>query len=71
MKIKKKLVRIGKVLPPRAVPRAMEDAMSLADDVRSGILAGFRLVQIDEAMYTKRVLPKSDWALKYKNSSID
>ena len=44
MKIRKKLVRIEKVLPARAVPRAAEDAMHLADDVRSGILAGFRLV---------------------------
>ena len=32
-KIKKKLVKIGKALPPRALPRAAEDAMSLADDV--------------------------------------
>ena len=55
MKIKKKLVKIGKVLPPRALPRAAEDAMNLADDVRGANLQGFRIVQIDEAMYTKSI----------------
>ena len=70
-KIKKKLVKIGKVLPPRALPRAAEDAMNLADDVRGANLQGFRILQIDEAMYTKRVLPKFDWSKKHKNASID
>ena len=52
MKIKKKLVKIGKVLPPRTLPRAAEDTMNLADDVSGANLQGFRIVQIDEAMYT-------------------
>ena len=42
--------------------------MELADDVRSGILSGFRLVQLDEMIVTTRTLAKSDWTAKYQNA---
>ena len=45
--------------------------MDLADDVRAGILSGFRLVQLDEMMVTKRTLAKADWTPKLQNASID
>ena len=42
--------------------------MELADDVRSGILSGFRLIQLDEMMVTTRTLAKFDWAAKHQNA---
>ena len=63
-KIKKKLVRVGKVLPSRAASRALDDVLNLADDVRAALVSGYRLLQVDEAVYTKRTLLKSDWSKK-------
>ena len=69
MKIKKKLVRVGKTVPSRTVNLAAVEAINLADDCRSATLNSFRIVQLDEMIVSKTCFPKFDWALKLKNTT--
>ena len=64
MKIKKKLVCVGKTVPSRTANQAAVEAINLADDSRSAILNSFRILHLDEMMVTKTTFPKFDWSLK-------
>ena len=71
MKIKKKLVRVGKTVPSRTVNQAAVEAINLADDCRSATLNSFRIVQLDEMIVSKTTFPKFDWALKLQNTTTE
>ena len=70
-KIKKKMIRVGKDIPSRSVNRAVEEAINLAEDCRSAVLNGFRIVQLDECMCTKKTWPKTDWSFKRQNTTTE
>ena len=55
----------------RLLPRIQEDILELQDDLRSALLLGFRVVQIDEMMVTRRTFPTHDWAKLCSNTSLD
>ena len=55
----------------RLLPRIQEDILELQDDLRSALLLGFRVVQIDEMMVTRRTFPTHDWAKLRSNTSLD
>ena len=42
-----------------------------ARQVRFAHLDGFRIVQLDEMMVTKRTFPTHDWSAKYTNHQMD
>ena len=64
MKIKKKLMRVGKSVPSRTANQAAVEAINLADDCRSAILSSFKILHLDEMIVSKTTFPKFDWSLK-------
>ena len=65
------MIRVGKDIPSRSVNRAVEEAINLAEDCRSAVLNGFRIVQLDECMCTKKTWPKTDWSFKRQNTTTE
>ena len=70
-KIKKKKIRKVKTHNTNTEFNILEAFIHVAEDLRSAILQGFQIVQIDEMMVTKNTLPTHDWSKLNHNTSID
>ena len=70
-KIRKKVLSKTKI---PSVPKQwdiMLQVVYLSNDVRVSNERGFRIVQLDEFMVTKRTLPTHVWSPKLENAKID
>ena len=70
-KIKKKSIRLTKIMLPRQLPNTYQDVLDLTEDIQSAVLQGYRIIQLDEMMITKRTFPKQDWSKLRQNTSFD
>ena len=70
-KIRLKKVQPEKMILNKQLPNIYQDVIELVDDVKSALLQGFRIVQIDEMMVTKRTFPTHDWSKLHTNTSFD
>ena len=69
-RINKKKIRFGKTMPIRSIPHAHQEAMEMQGDVQSAVLAGFRILYLDEMMVTKRTFPSHDWSALKSNTEL-
>ena len=69
--IKKKVIKSTKLPNLQEQNRITSLAEVFGRQVRFAHLDGFRIVQLDEMMVTKRTFPTHDWSAKYTNHQMD
>ena len=70
-KIKKKVVKFLKVPMKNRYPQIQQDIIELTEDLNSAHIQGFKIIQIDEMMVTKRTLPSHCWSNAHSNTTMD